>query len=142
MLVDQKNGYILSFLRESVKCFLNGRSLCLLVDDEKVALRVRRFCYMADSCEEETSYRVLQMPYQLRSPAGETMEVRTSSPITARNCRSLYADGGAAMLILSCAEEEQHEEVKSDSRREIVGWSYEGLLASSQAPSEVGASVA
>lgn len=45
MLIDEKDCDILSFLRKIVKCLLDGRSLGLVVDDQKVLLG---FCALRD----------------------------------------------------------------------------------------------
>ena len=45
MLIDEKDCNVLSFLREIVKCLLDGRSFGLIVDDQEVLLS---FCALRD----------------------------------------------------------------------------------------------
>jgi hypothetical protein len=55
MLVDENYADILPLFREFVESLFDRRLLCLIIDDEKVALRVRRLCNVAYASEEETS---------------------------------------------------------------------------------------
>lgn len=117
MLVDQQNGNVLALAGEAVECCLDGAVFRLGVDDEEVLLRVWRLgdvLYIvsplcldlslsswgltptpASSMPVTVSYHTLAMGTEDR---GERR--RTSSPMTARNCRSLYAEAGAAMIVV------------------------------------------
>ena len=52
MLIDEDYANILPLFREVIECILNRRLLCLVIDDEEVPLRVRRFCDMTNAGEK------------------------------------------------------------------------------------------
>lgn len=110
MLVDKQYSNVLSILREAVECALNCALLGFLVHDKEVLLRVRWVCYVLQSYEmtflfiEDWSSVRLRRRVECRSLCPITCllmlpsktsgvlhggSAYTSSPITARNSRSL-----------------------------------------------------
>lgn len=118
MLVDKQNGNVLALAGELVKGSFDGRGFRLGIDDQEVLLAVRRLGYMLQHSSGVHSYRiafrvsiayayareqharasVLRPVSFLQLAVVSTRVVRTSSPMTARNCLSLYWAAGAAML--------------------------------------------
>ena len=119
MLIDQQNGDVLPSLGKAVKGLLNSCILGFSVDNEKVYLSIGRLGdVLWSSCQihrlwfgdwlqclvhtpmPASSRPVTESYLQIKSSLGlRTLpEQTTSSPITARKCRSLYAEGGAAMF--------------------------------------------
>jgi hypothetical protein len=112
MLVYQQDGNVLSLLGEPVEGLLDGSRLRLVVDHQEVLLRVGSRCNMlwrVSYCNLAPSSGPLRRfqpaTAQSRSPVQRQCappyarsDDRTSSPMTARNCLSLYAAAGAAIF--------------------------------------------
>lgn len=129
VLVDQDDANVFPFLGESVKGRLDGGRFCPAVDDEKVLLRICAGGDMLsivsspsceainkgserglgsthpDAGEEEPRNRVLGLRQPCRlAPVGGAHVIgqavaRTSSPMTARNCRSLKSACEAISMV-------------------------------------------
>ena len=110
MLVDQHNSDILPLPSELVESLLDGGLFGFGVDDQVVLLRVRCVGHMLHMllvnavsiwdnfiARKPTPANKMPVTESYRMSAGDPSLRRnkcaqTSSPITARNCRSLYAD--------------------------------------------------
>lgn len=121
MLIYEQNGNVLPLSRELVECGFDGRVLRFGVDNEIVLLRGGRVCHMLYIILDEHMVEVewqRRQDTRLRLRAGclslsprrsvrwnvivRPLRVRyTSSPMTARNSRSLYAEVGRAMMVNS-----------------------------------------
>lgn len=114
MLVYQENGDILSFLREVLERFLDRGGLGLRVDHEEIPLGIRSVRHMlsnriksgshdvllqrdgvsaiegtyTNACEEETGHRAVGATSVTQTIVVPSDSTNSSSPITARNCRS------------------------------------------------------
>lgn len=126
VLVDQDDADVFPVVGESVKSRLDGGGVRLAVDNEEILLGVGAGsdmlclvnvsvytvsvgilgCTYADACEEQSGHRVLANVSDCSSPR-IAIELRdrawtgrpTSSPMTARNCRSLKSACEAILII-------------------------------------------
>lgn len=127
MLVDKDNANVLALRRKAFKGRLDGRIVRLVVNDKKVLLRIWAGCYMlqktistvcrrsercskswylhrcqpaailSQSPKHEVSWLILENSAFLDSFNACAL---TSSPITARNCRSLKSAAKADIVML------------------------------------------
>ena len=115
VLVDEENRNILALAGVIVESLFDGMVVCLCIDDEEVLLGFWGWGYVlfgSASCVGGSFGALTPMPARSRPVTESWEEVsiilsgqlvdRTSSPMTARNCLSLYADGGAAMVTMLC----------------------------------------
>lgn len=75
---------------------------CSAEEEEEEAEGKSWIATYAYAREQDACYGVLKEEMGVRSWMGASGEVYvcTSSPMTARNCRSLYADEGRAMVVV------------------------------------------